>query len=72
MIFPQDIFEGGVNTNMPASEFLQVYNDLNGYSRSEVADISTVLESPWFLNYNGRRYEFTADSTGIVDGIYRR
>lgn len=70
MQFPNDIFD--VTTNMPASEFLQVYNDLRSYDRSLVADISRVEKTPWFLNYNGHRYEFTANNAGTVDAIYRR
>ena len=70
MQFPADVFE--INTNMPASEFLQVYNDLSGYDRSMVADITNVQQTPWFLSYNGHRYEFTATGEGLVDGIYRR
>lgn len=69
MLFPDDLFD--INTNMPASEFLQVYNDLKPLDRSMVADISKVDASQWFLNYHGHRYEVTA-TDNIVNGIYRR
>jgi len=69
MQFPRDIFDGSIETNLNAVQFMKVYNDLTG---GLVADIRTIDKRNWFVSYEGHRFEIVTNEDNVVVGMFGR